>query len=401
MLLLLLPLATYRILVTKILSNMQKASPFNRTAIRNFERTYDGVREQKALQVRGEFLAAFPIAALKNLKLNKYVIGLKEPTFCTYVEAKTRSWAVIQGATSFKFGIYYGVVKGDKTPEYRFTRKFGETRNEAFTNVKKALLELIQLGAEHPLNFEAIDANPLSQMFKAKILSLYYPDKFVNVCSRDHLTLLGHELGLGEDLLISEFQNGLARLKDADSYTREWSNPKFMLFLYDTYINTDDIEKAARVRAPRKKSSPKVNFDELLKQRNAIGLAAEEFALQWEVQRLIGDGLVDVVEKIQDRREHPGDGYDFRSFSSKDIRRFIEVKAVGKAGGENTYRFFLSENEHEVSLTAANEPEYYFYLVFFNRQGQPHDLLPIKATVLYECAELTPAAYQVRFDLEG
>lgn len=380
---------------------MPNTSPFNRTAIRYFEENYDNVREQKALQARGEFLDAFPIAALKNLKLGSYVIGLKKPTFCTYVEAKTKSWAVIQGATSFKFGIYHGVVKGDKTPEYRFTRKFGETRDEAFSNVKKALLELIRLGAERPPNFEAIDANPLSQMFKAKILSLYYPDKFVSVCSRDHLTMLGQELGLGEDRYVSEFQYGLARLKDADSHTGEWSNPKFMMFLYDTYINSDDAENAAQVRPPKKRSSPKVDFDELLKQRNAIGLAAEDFALKWEKQRLIGDGLVDVIEKIQDRREHPGDGYDFRSFSSRDASRFIEVKAVGKAGDANAYRFFLSANEREVSLTAVHESEYYFYLVFFNRQGQPHDLLPIKATVLYKCAELTPAAYQVRFDLDG
>ncbi|MGA7779092.1 MAG: DUF3883 domain-containing protein [Paraburkholderia sp.] len=397
----LLPPAKYGLSVRQILANMPNTSPFNRAALQNFEKTYDNVREQKALHARGEFLDAFPITGLKKLTLDRYVIGQKTPTFCAYVEAKTRSWAVIQGATSFKFGIYYGVVKGDKTAEYRFTRKFGETRDEAFANIKEALLELVQLGAERPLNFEAIDANLLSQMFKAKILSLYYPDKFTNVCSRDHLTMLGQELGLGEDRHISEFQNGLARLKDADSHTREWSNPKFMLFLYNTYINTDDVEKVARVRPPRKKSSPKVDFDALLKQRDAIGLAAEEFALEWEKQRLIGDGLVDVIDKIKDRREYPGDGYDFRSFSSRDISRFIEVKAVGKAGGANAYRFFLSANEHVVSLAAANEPEYYFYLVFFNRQGQPYDLLPIKATVLYECAELTPAAYQVRFDLEG
>ncbi|KGV61660.1 hypothetical protein X898_564 [Burkholderia pseudomallei ABCPW 91] len=397
----LLPPGKHSFSVTQILANMPNTSPFNRAALRNFEKTYDNVREQKALQARGEFLDAFPIAGLKKLTLDTYVIGQKTPTFCAYVEAKTRSWAVIQGATSFKFGIYYGVVKGDKRAEYRFTRKFGETRDEAFTNIKEALLELVQLGGERTLNFEAIDANLLSQMFKAKILSLYYPDKFVNVCSRDHLTLLGQELGLGEERYVSEFQNGLARLKDADSYTREWSNPKFMLFLYDTYINTDDVEKSARMRPPRKQSSPKVDFDELMRQRNAIGLAAERFALEWERQRLIGDGLADVIDKIKDRREHPGDGYDFRSFSSRGISRFIEVKAVGKAGGANAYRFFLSANEREVSLTAANEPEYYFYLVFFNRQGQPHDLLPIKATALYERAELIPAAYQVRFDLEG
>jgi len=334
------------------------------------------------------------------LTLDSYVIGHKTPTFCAYVEAKTRNWAVIQGATSFKFGVYYGVTKADKKAGYRFTQKFGKTRDEAFKNVKKSLCDLVQLGAESNLNFKAIDGNQLSQMFKAKILSLYYPDKFMNVCSREHLKLLGQELGLGEERYISEFQNGLARLKEADSYVREWSNPKFMTFLYDTYIRTEDEPRIPTIRLPRKKSSPKVDFDELLKQRNAIGLAAEEFALAWEKQRLVGDELVSLVDEIKDRRKYPLDGYDFRSHSSRKIPRFIEVKAVGKAGGPNSFRFFLSSNEREVSLDAEYEAEYYFYLVFFNRGSEPYDVLPIKASVLYERAELTPAAYQVKFDVE-
>ena len=90
------------------------------------------------------------------------------------MESGTRAWANIQGATSFKFGIYYGKEKRDPSLRYRFVQKFGDSPKEAFEGVKRALLDLVKLGAVDELDFAAIDANPLSQMFKAKILSLYF-----------------------------------------------------------------------------------------------------------------------------------------------------------------------------------------------------------------------------------
>jgi hypothetical protein len=66
--------------------------------------------------------------------------------------------------------------------------------------VKAALLDLVALGAtDHP-DFAAIGANPLSQMFKAKILSLYFPERFLAVCSSEHLEMLGEIMDFPEGL---------------------------------------------------------------------------------------------------------------------------------------------------------------------------------------------------------
>ena len=53
----------------------------------------------------------------------------------------TKAWANIQGATSFKFGIYFGRTKSDPKRKYRFTEKFGSTEAQAFAAVKSALLD--------------------------------------------------------------------------------------------------------------------------------------------------------------------------------------------------------------------------------------------------------------------
>ena len=165
-----------------------------------FDAQYDSSHEDTALQTRGLFLRKFPLHSLDKLTLDGYVVGHNEPSFCNLVESVTKAWANIQGATSFKFGIYYGKTKSDPTRKYRFTEKFGTNEKEAFVAVKAALLDLVALGAAHSPNFAEIDANPLSQMFKAKILSLYYSDRFLAVCSSEHLDMLGDIMGFDANL---------------------------------------------------------------------------------------------------------------------------------------------------------------------------------------------------------
>lgn len=367
-------------------------------ALRAFDATYDTTRSEIAFQARGDFLNAFPIANLNRISLDNYVIGHQTPTFCAYVEAKTRAWANIQGSTADKFGIYFGKTKSDPKKIYRFTQKYGKTKEEAFKSVKAALLDLLRLGSEKNLDYSAIDANPLSQMFKAKILSLYYPDHFLNVCSSEHLAMLGDILGCPDNLPVSQYQHLLLKAKQSNNITRDWSNPKFMAFLYDTYVY-DNVTPTSTIKPPRKKSHRKVNFEDVQNQRNEIGKAAEEFALKWEKERLSGENLEKLTPKIKDRRDYPSYGYDFLSHTSSKKQRFIEVKSVGKLPKGEGYRFFLSANEHSISMSADHQKDYYFYLVLFNGKKEPVELRPILASDLYNLCNMTPASYVVQFEM--
>jgi hypothetical protein len=137
----------------------------------NFEAEYDTSHEDSAIQTRGQFIRKFPFGSLDRMSLDEYVVGHHDPSFCNLVESGTKAWANIQGATSFKCGIYFGKTKSDPNRKYRFTEKFGTNESDAFAAVKAALVNLVALGAADDPDFNAIDANPLSQMFKARILS--------------------------------------------------------------------------------------------------------------------------------------------------------------------------------------------------------------------------------------
>ena len=86
-------------------------SPLSKRDLLTFVAHYDQDREAAALSVRQTFLAKFPLRSLSTMTLAEYVTGMGRPTFCNLVESGTKAWANIQGATSSKFGIYYGRIK--------------------------------------------------------------------------------------------------------------------------------------------------------------------------------------------------------------------------------------------------------------------------------------------------
>lgn len=369
------------------------------TELRIFAQNFDTTYEDKAISTRGQFLRSYPLNKLKNITLDEYVIGKGTASFCACVEAKTKAWANMQGATAKKFGIYFGKTKSDPTMKYRFTQKFGRTKNEVFNGVKGALLDLVKAGKSK--SFRDIDENPLSQMFKAKILSLYFPELYLNICSSEHLKKIALDMGIPEQQFVSEYQHLLVEKKMANTITKEWSNPKFMSFLYAKFIRGDlNTSHSTTVKKPRNKAKHRVNFEDIAANRDAIGKVSEEFAIEWERNRLIGLGYQELAAKIEDRRDIPSYGYDYLSFSAPGHERYIEVKSVGRDRKEDCFRFYLSENELSTSNSDESCSDYYFYLVFFGKDGKPCNLLARHAKEFYTNSEITPCAYVVRFDLE-
>jgi hypothetical protein len=156
----------------------------------------------------------------------------------------------------------------------------------------------------------------------------------------------------------------------------------------------------ATFKKPRKKGKRKVNFEDIAAKRDAIGKASEEYAIEWEKNRLIGLGYQELAAKIEDRRDIPSFGYDYLSFSAPGHERYIEVKSVGRDRKGECFRFYLSENELSVSNSDETSTDYYFYLVLYGKEGKPCDLLARHAKEFYLSSEISPCAYVVKFDIE-
>ena len=108
-------------------------------------------------------------------------------------------------------------------------------------------------------------------------------------------------------------------------------------------------------------------------QNQSLGLAGEEFIVQFEHWRLIEMGQPRLADKVDHVSRSKGDGlgYDVLSFESDGRERFIEVKTT--TFGRDT-PFFVSRGE--LALSKAAKDQFHLYRLFeFRKAPRLFDLL--------------------------
>ena len=161
-----------------------------------------------------EFNQRFPIEKLESIPLEQYT-NLDGDYFCTWVERKTQKLGSIQGAPSFKFGIY----KCKKVPkdrsgqmydgEYAWLSKFGEKRDEVYLAVREELVRVAQ--AARNGNFEVVDKSKFYPIFKWKVAFLYSEKKLIPIYDKKMLVYIASQKGMSdaESAEISQIQKYL------------------------------------------------------------------------------------------------------------------------------------------------------------------------------------------------
>jgi hypothetical protein len=252
------------------------------------------------------------------------------------------------------------------------------------------LIRLVEDGGAR--DFAAIDENPLSQMFKAKILTLYFPKDYLAICSADHLNDVATALEI-ESTSPSGIQYSALKYKRSSPAFRSWSDYKFAAFLFEGVLGEEREPRRSPTKPPR--NHKEVDFDALAKKWRERGRKSEAFALRFEHMRLKSKGLARLIPGIKDCTSRPGFGYDFASFTDSDTPRFIEVKSILSIGKDES-RFFVSERERLKALEKGIKANYYFYLVKYSSGGEPLEVEVWRGSDLYKIARLQATNYMVR-----
>lgn len=346
-------------------------------------------------KVRDSFVRYYTPKRINEMPLDHYAIGNYLPkrgyNFCYTLERNLDGLGRIIGATSIKFGIYYGKVRSDQTDKYRFSKKFGTTKDAAYEQVKKSIIELITAGKKEDI--KTIINNRFSPMFKGKILSTYFPDKYLNIFSDEHLEYFLMKLNLDtEELIWSDAvvkRDALVEFKNNDSEMKNWSLDIFSSFLYETFgrparenetsdkrkgvlndYRTPDfptiikpewiemnIEEPNSV-PPKAKTKPKSNpdYEKEARKLKKYGDRGEKIVLDMELDKL--SKKPNLAKKVK-KAKYDYLGYDIKSYEENGTPIYIEVKATtSKVGSAN---FYLSANELE---KAKELPNYKIYMVF-------------------------------------
>ena len=332
-------------------------------------------------ELRQAFVKEYSIERIGNLLLDKYVIGkgAENRSFCYRIERELDQLGRILGAIASKFGVYYGKTKSNKTMQYRFASHWGETVDQAFIAVKKSITDLLNT----PNNLEILKDNSLSPMFKGKILFLYYPEQFLNIYSKNHLSHFAAHLNL---TTVSEKELDVQKaLMDYRASWQELAGQSPFLFsslLYDTFdyppkeeqgqipllstaVSGASIQTETTQHAPLNRTN--LEYEELQRNRKIIGDRGEEIVLELEKKRLTDAGKPEFVNMIKHISEKDdSQGFDILSFEENGTERQIEVKATSMDRFYNG--FFLSANELEKLKTFSN---YYLYLLSFALSDKP------------------------------
>jgi hypothetical protein len=390
---------------------------------------------EELYQLRSSFTKYFSRNRIKTMDIDDYVAGVNLPkkgyNFCYALERQLDGLGRIIGATAFKFGVYYGRTKSDENYEYRFTQKFGNTYYDAFEGIRESILQLLDAGENE--NIKDIADNAISPMFKGKILCTYFPDRYLNVFSPDHLNYFLIQLDLDtEGLILSDAvykREALIAFKNQDPVMKSWSVDLFSNFLYTEYprgpqkMGKEIDEKSdplSDYRLPNFPANPSPSFIDLnilppnptsmsrrgrtnfngsnpdyekeARKLKKLGDRGEKIVLDLECKRLSEAGRKDLAKKV-DRVSIKSDslGYDILSYESDGKTRLIEVKATrSKVGIAN---FFFTANELE---TAQESDNYFVYMVYdvtsefpkvwaiknpFNPESQSTVLTPINYRV--------------------
>lgn len=188
---------------------------------------------------RLSFITKFPLDKIKDLSIDEYVQGTDENSFCYWLEFKNILFG-IGGGNASKFGVYK--AKGNI-----YYTSFGKNKkqltgselDEFFSNLKKGILQALNFAANNEIEkIKDIDI-PLWNMVLQKILSLYYPEKFLTIgsskvlleCARD-IHIKGMDLTPKNSIQINyECKKKLSSLPEF----REWHYDKLGTFIWKVY----------------------------------------------------------------------------------------------------------------------------------------------------------------------
>ena len=209
-----------------------------RKARDRFENQIDAVltKRKNLYDLRDSFCAYYTLQRIESMPLKYYAIGRTSeeshdnvPNFCYTLEIALGDLGEIRGSRAIKFGIYYRKDEG----KYRYAKKFGSSQEEAYSKIKRSIIGLIKAGEAEEI--DKIADNKIAPMFKGKILSTFFPDRYLNIFSGKHLDYFLEQLNLEKSIKSNAVRKRerLLAFKNQDSAMRDWSVDIFAYFLYE------------------------------------------------------------------------------------------------------------------------------------------------------------------------
>lgn len=201
--------------------------------------------------LRRQFVSDFNRTVLENLTLEQYAMRTGDKSnFCYRLEREQIGMGDIRNAPAQKFGIWVRKATGT----YDFTKKYGNTSEEAFNVIRTELCKLVDAGEKN--DYTAIRKNKIAPVVRYKILAMYYPNSYLTIHSDRHLTYFCSKAGIlfsdDDDELI--LQHRLIQWKNEHPEMRIWSLLEYVAYLYEHFEDPPTLDKGFKKKKTKLKS---------------------------------------------------------------------------------------------------------------------------------------------------
>lgn len=282
------------------------------------------------------FISKFPLNTIKDLSIDQYVQGTDENSFCYWLEFKKILFG-IGGGNASKFGVYKA-KDGNYYSSYGKNKKqlTGEELEDFFSNIKSGILQALEYTSNDQIDkIKTIDI-PLWNMVLQKILSVYYPDKFITIgasdvlieCARD-IKLSGVELKAENSIEINyECKKALSSLTEY----KDWSYEEIGTFIWETYL--DDSKRDYYILGSKYGNNNDEDiFPEMLT-REAIAIG---FASSIDLEEYYFKNHSEITDYLKEKGEEPKSYNALKYFLTLKVGDRIAVKADGSPKGKKGF----------------------------------------------------------------
>lgn len=183
-----------------------------------------------AQKEREDFLDRFPVNRIRELSLNEYAFTKSgygnEASFCTIMYSRMENIAHTGNAYPHIFGIYF--KEGNQLElSSTYKKQFGSDYEGAFLQIKEDIVELLTEVSRD--NLEVVKNCRLHSNFRYKLLVVYFPDKFLPICTKVMMESICNTMGVpfgNKEMVYSNIE--LRKIKESSLLTRNWNNGVFL-----------------------------------------------------------------------------------------------------------------------------------------------------------------------------
>lgn len=282
------------------------------------------------------FLRRFPMEAIKDLTIDQYVQGTNNDSFCYWLEFK-KILLGIGGGNASKFGLY-------KAKDGNYYSNSGKNKQQLlgaeldaqFKKIKDGIVQALAYTDENAIDKIVTIDIPVWNMVLQKILTIYYPDKFLTIVASDVLIECARDIkiqnvNLSEKNLIQinyECKKALSALPEY----QDWPYSKLGAFIWESYY--DDTKRDNFILGSKygDHGTEDVFLDMFEKSVVSTGFAAhlnlEEFYLKKQAE---------IKEYLKEQGEVNKSIHALKYFLNLKVGDRIAIKADGSPKGNKGF----------------------------------------------------------------